>query len=307
MVDIDQVRLNMNSESIGALKYILALVMYGIALDLSIHDFKMIAKNPKGIIAGFLGQFLVLPFLTYVVLYFIELKPSIALGMILVSACPGGNVSNFMTSLAKGNVALSVGLTAIATLVAIFLTPFNLLFYGKLLHYTAPLITEISINKWEMFESVIFMLGLPLVLGMLTRQYFYQFALKVGTWIKRFSLLFLIVFILGALGANWSNFKVTISTIVGVVFLHNAIALFSGYITAVLFRCTEEDKRCITIEVGIQNSGLALALVFQFFQGLGGMAMIAAWWGIWHVVSGLTVVQIWRFFDRKKEINKVLA
>lgn len=307
MVDIDQVRLNMNSESIGALKYILALVMYGIALDLSIQDFKMVARNPKGIIAGVLGQFLMLPFLTFVVLYFIELKPSIALGMILVSACPGGNVSNFITSLAKGNVALSVGLTAIATLLAIVMTPFNLLFYGKLLHYTAPLITEIKINKLEMFESVVFMLGLPLVLGMFTRHYFYKFSILVGTWIKRFSLLFLIVFILGALVANWANFKVSISTIIGVVFLHNFIALFSGYLTAVLFKCSEEDKRCITIEVGIQNSGLALALVFQFFQGLGGMALISAWWGIWHVVSGLTVVKIWRTLDKRKEMKKAVV
>lgn len=307
MVDIDQVRLNMSAESIGSLKYILALIMYGVALELKIDDFKIILKNPKGIIAGLVGQFITLPLVTFILLNFIDIKPSIALGIILVSACPGGNLSNFMSYLAKGNVALSVGLTAVSTILAIVMTPFNLLLYGRNLASTAPILKEISIDRVEMFEHVFIMLGIPLILGMLTRHYKESFALKVENWIKKFSMAFLFVFIIGALYANWNYFVNYIGMIMWVVLLHNIVTLLGGYLTAKLFRCDARDTRSIIIEIGIQNSGLGLALVFQFFQGLGGMAIVSAWWGVCHMISGISLVQMWKIIDRRKELKKAFV
>ena len=151
---LDTIHINFDTKALWLLNLALALVMFGVALEISPADFKRLIQYPKPVLVGVLSQFLLLPALTFVLVWFIEPAPSIALGMIMVDACPGGNVSNFMTHLANGNSALSVSLTAIATLLAIFMTPLNLQFWSSLYAPAASLLSEISISPIEMVKLV---------------------------------------------------------------------------------------------------------------------------------------------------------
>ncbi len=163
---IDSQQLNFNTESIWVLNLCLAVIMFGVALGLTIDDFKRIANNPKPALIGILSQFVILPALTFILIYFTNPAPSIALGMILVAACPGGNISNFISKIAGGNPALSVTLTAFSTGLCLFMTPFNLQFWGSLYEPTNALLKEVSVSPSEVFQTVIIILGVPLILGM---------------------------------------------------------------------------------------------------------------------------------------------
>ncbi|HNP19516.1 MAG TPA: bile acid:sodium symporter family protein [Fulvivirga sp.] len=271
----------------------MAVIMFGVALDLRLADFLRLTKVPKPAIVGVVSQFLVLPLLTFLLVLVIEPRPSIAMGMMIVAACPGGNVSNFMTSLARGNVALSVSLTAISTVAAIFMTPFNLSFWASLYPPTAAILTAVSIDTFEVFQTIVLILAIPLTLGMLVRHYYPKTAVILMKWLKPISIIIFIAFVLVAFSNNISIFLEYFQFMVLIVFVHNALAFTCGYSMATIFGLSDDDRKSITIETGIQNSGLGLLLIFSFFHGLGGMAMIAAWWGIWHIISGLTLGMLW--------------
>ena len=229
--------------------------------------------------------------------------PSIALGMMLVAACPGGNISNFMTHLAGGNAALSVSLTAFATIAAIFMTPFNLQFYGSLYAPTAAILQTVSIDPWEIFKTIALILGVPIILGMWLRNVRPEIAQKMARWLKPLSILIFIGFVAVAFSMNLDVFVKVFHLVVLLVLMHNAVALGSGYLLATAFTLPNPDRKTLTIETGIQNSGLGLLLIFTFFDGLGGMAIIAAWWGIWHIISGLTIGWLW---SRKAQPEPVI-
>jgi len=158
---------------------------------------------------------------------------------------------------------------------------------------TAPLLRRVSIGPLDMFETIVVILGLPLALGMLVAYRHPGFADRAKGPFKVFSVIVFIGFVAIALLNNWSNFVTFIGLVVFAVFLHNSLAFLLGYGSARLARLDGRDTRAVTIEVGMQNSALALVLVFNFFSGLGGMALIAAWWGIWHIIAGLTVAGVW--------------
>ena len=267
--------------------------MFGVALELKVDDFRRIFKEPKAPIIGVISQFILLPFITFLLISALQINASMALGMILVAACPGGNISNFISLLAKGNAALSVTLTAIATLFAIVMTPFNFAFWGNLYPPSAQLLTEISLDPLEMFQTVLLLLGLPLILGMWTAHRFPGFTWKIRKPIKILSIIIFAGFVVVALYNNFNYFLEYIHLIIFIVLIHNAVAFFSGFGFAKLMKLNQADTRSITIETGIQNSGLALVLIFGFFNGLGGMALIAAWWGIWHIIAGLSLAFFW--------------
>lgn len=267
--------------------------MFGVALDVQVGDFKRLLKTPKGAIIGIISQFLVLPFLTFLLVLALKPQPSIALGMMLVAACPGGNISNFMTSLAGGNIALSVSLTAFSTLGALIMTPFNLTFWASLYPPTNFLLTTVSLDYFELMQAIVLVLGIPLILGMYVRNKNLGLSLLLKKWLRPTSIIIFISFVVIAFYKNQGIFILYFQHIVFIVLLHNAMAFLSGYSLASLFKLDLEDKKSITIETGIQNSGLGLLLIFTFFDGLGGMAMIAAWWGIWHIISGLFLGIIW--------------
>lgn len=290
---IDSLELNLGNSGLLVMNISLAVIMFGVALELTTADFKNLARNPKSTIVGLLSQFILLPFLTYILVILIRPAPSVALGMMMVAACPGGNVSNFLSLLSKGNAALSVSMTAFATFLSMFMTPLNFAFWASLYGPTNAILKTVSIDILEVVKIILLILGLPLLLGMTLRHLKPRLAAKLGPWIKGFGIIFFGAFVVIAFMLNYDNFIVYIKYAFVLVLIHNGAALTLGYGVAALARLPYEDRKSISIETGIQNSGLGLLLIFNFFDGLGGMALIAAWWGIWHILSGFTLAWYW--------------
>ena len=304
MQELDTIQLNFNPESLLLLNVILGFVMFGVALDLTVHDFRRLVRAPLAPIIGLVAQFVILPALSFGLIQILDLRPSLALGVLLVAACPSGNISNFIAHLAKGSTALSVSMTALSTAFAIFMTPFNITFWASLNPGTRQLLTDLQVDPLELFGTVIMLLGVPLVLGMWIHHKYPATAHKLRKPFRIFSLVFFGGFVVAALAANWAHFLKYVGAVFGLVRIHNAVALALGYTAAFAARLEEQDRRAVSIEVGIQNSGLGLTLIFTFFNGLGGMALVAAWWGIWHIIAGMTVATFWsRFPPKGQSVN----
>jgi len=293
MNGIDAVRLNFSPTTLHLLNAILGIVMFGVALDLRGEDFRRVMANPRPVLIGLAGHYLVFPAFTFLLVLAITPPPSVALGMMLVASCPAGNISNFLVHLARGNTALSVSITSTSTVLSVVATPLVLRFWGSLYAPTRVVLRSVAVDPMEMFVTIFFLLGLPLAAGMFVTRRWPAFAERVRMPMKRISIGIFVAFLVLALVANWQYFVKYVGRVVGAVFLHNATALTVGYWTAAAFGLPVRDRRAVAFEVGIQNSGLGLILVFTFFGGLGGMAIVAAWWGIWHVVAGLTLATYW--------------
>ncbi|MDK3075603.1 bile acid:sodium symporter family protein [Sedimentitalea sp. JM2-8] len=289
MSGIDEAVLNFSPGSLMLLNGILAVVMFSVAIDLRPDDFRRLAHAPKALIVGLVSQFLVLPALTFALVSLTQPRPSIALGLILVAACPGGNISNFITHRAGGNAALSVSMTAFATVGAILITPLNIAFWGGLYEPTRRILQQTHIDPVAVAVTVGLMLILPLILGVTLNTVRPQAANRIRKPVQLLSFGIFIAFVVLALAANWGFFLQFAGAVAFLVILHNALALGGGYASAALAGLSPFDRRAITIETGIQNSGLGLVLIFGFFGGLGGMAVVAAFWGIWHAISGLAL------------------
>jgi len=294
MTELDAVRLNFSPESLVALNFILAFVMFGVALDMKWADFRGITAAPRAVLIGMASQFLLLPAAAWALTMVLRPQPSIALGLILVACCPGGNISNFFTHFARGNTALSVTMTAFSTVGALFFTPFNTALWGSLNPATAAILNEIAIDPVEMFAAVAILLVLPAIAGISVARHFPGFAARARRPFRILSLGVFAAFVVLALAANWDYFLRYTDRVVVAVFLLNALGFGIGYFAAGAARLAQADRRAVSIETGIQNSGLGLILVFNFFGGLGGMAITAAWWGIWHILAGLALATWWR-------------
>lgn len=273
--------------------------MFGVALKLTVEDFRLVLQQPKGVLAGILSQFLILPALTFVLVWIMKPHPSFALGMFMVAACPGGNISNFFSANAKGNIALSVSLTAVSSVLAVFMTPINLTFWSSIYAPTADLLSSIYMDLWSVLQTIIIILGAPIIVGMFFRHRYEKAAKKLQPIMHWLSILIFAAIVIMAFAANIDLFLQYIYLVVLLVFLHNALALFSGYQIGRLFGLPIADRRSLSIETGIQNSGLGLVLIFSYFNGLGGMALVAAWWGIWHIISGMSLSYYWSMKSKK--------
>lgn len=293
MADIDLVRLNFDPRTLLLMNVVLGFVMFGVSLEIGPGDFREALRTPRGLVIGLLAHHVVFPAFTYLLVLLIQPRPSIALGMILVSSCPAGNISNFLTHLARGNTALSVSVSTLSTLTAIVMTPLNIAFWGGLYAPAAAILRSVDVDPVEMFGHVILLLGLPLAAGMFVTRQWPRFTRRARGPMKLLSIVVFLLFVLGALSANWQYFLRYVGLVVGVVLVHNASALLTGYGLARGAGLVERDRRAVSLECGIQNSGLGLILIFDFFDGLGGMAVVAAFWGIWHIVAGLSVATFW--------------
>lgn len=298
--DFDQVLIQFNADQQIGLYWVLAFIMFGVALQINVKDFRKILTHPKGVGVGLFSQFVFLPLLTYVLVYCTNPHPSLALGMFLVASCPGGNISNFMSAHARANVPLSVTLTAFSSAFAILLTPLNFMFYASLYRPTQALLQSISVDGASLLKLQVMMLALPLILGMGFASRFQSGAKALARWVHPLSIGIFVVLVSVAFWGNRGLFVEHFEVFFYWVLLHNAIALASGYGLGLVLKLNANSCRTIALETGIQNSGLGLALVFVFFQGLGGMAMITAWWGIWHIVSGLSVSSYFRLKNLQK-------
>jgi BASS family bile acid:Na+ symporter len=293
MEAIDSVTINFSKSGLLVLNAILGFIMFGVALDLRKDDFVLLIKNWKSAVVGFTSQYLLLPVLTFALVYLLEPSPGIALGMFLIAACPVGNVTNLITKVSRGNVALSIGLSSSAHLMASVLTPLNFALYGNLYAPTRKLMRTIQVDEFEMFLTVLFLIGLPLILGVFVQKQFPNFANRTKVFFNKLSMIFLLLFIIAAFASNAAVLVANLHLVYGFVILHNFVALGGGWSIAKLFRLPEADVRAITIESGIHNSGLGLFLIFQFFDGMGSMALVAACWGVWHLISGWLLAWYW--------------
>jgi len=305
LLALDQVKINFSATGSHVLNILLAFIMFGVALDIRPKEFAPIFKKPKALIGGLLAQMILLPAVTFclVLLFYKWLSPTVAMGMILVAACPGGNISNFICNWAKGKVELSVSLTAMTTVLAIITTPLNFAFWGDLYirylsKHAGHLLQPIVIDPWQMFQTVFILLGIPLALGMLSARFLPAISKKLAPWFQRFSIVLFMAMIVLAFANNFDIFIHYIYFIFIIVLFHNASAFLTGYATGTVFGVTKKERRALSIEVGIQNSGLGLALllnpkIFPPEMAIGGMLLVTAWWGIWHIIAGLSLGTYW--------------
>lgn len=312
---LDAIDVTMGGGS-NLLNVVLALVMFGVALGIKPATFIDIIRNPKSIITGIVCQLVLLPALTLVLIMCLGnfISPMIALGMLLVASCPGGNISNFITSLSRGNTELSVSLTAFNTAACVFTTPMNFSFWGGLYLKFAEkrmVLPELDIPFWEIFKSIVILLGIPLVLGILCAQYLPKVTAKIKKPFQYFSIAVFIVMVIAIFAGNFDAFMKCIKYIFLVVLIHNLLALGIGFGTSTALKLPYKDRRTVTIETGIQNSGLGLILLLNpaifpdsgAWANNGGMLVITAWWGVWHIISGLTLAYAWKIRGRK-EVNE---
>ncbi len=290
---LDHITIQFDPSSLIILNIIMALMMFGVSLGLKTSDFTAILKAPKAPLTGLATQFLLLPAFTYGFILIIKPDPGLALGMMLVSACPGGSFSNVMTFLARGNVATSVSMTAISSVGALFLTPLNFLFYANAYEPTRHLVDAIALDSGQVFILIFLVLGVPLALGMFTGHKFPQLLKRIEQPMRWVALGVFLLFVTIAFRANFTLFLAHYSSFIGLVIAHNGLALVLGYSLARMTRQSAADVRAVTLEVGIQNSGLGLVILFTFMSDQGGAILIAAFWGVWHIVSGITLSTFW--------------
>jgi bile acid:Na+ symporter, BASS family len=302
---LDPIKINFSASGMHAINIVLSFIMFGVALGIKPEEFKNLIKNPKSTILGLISQLIGLPLVTFLLVISLSnfITPTIAMGMILVAACPGGNISNFMSSLSKANTELSIGLTASTTLLSTIMTPFNFAFWGGLYvkfisSRASQVLHPLEIDNAQMFQTVFILLGIPLILGILVSHYFPRITEKLKKPIQIISIIFFLAMIVLAFTNNLQLFLKYIYFVFFIVLIHNGLALLTGYSIGTFFKIPAADRRTLTIETGIQNSGLGLVLLFnpKIFPPhleLGGMLFITAWWGIWHIISGLAISFYW--------------
>jgi BASS family bile acid:Na+ symporter len=293
-MDIDAIQINFNEDQLLLLNLMLGFIMFGVALDIRIGDFKRVFTKPRAPIVGLISEYLLLPLLTLVLVYLFSPPASIGLGMVMVAVCPGGSVSNFMVYLSRGNSALSVTLTSTVTIAAIIITPLAFAFWSGFVPKNGVNLSDIFVDPMRMVKTMVQLVFVPVTIGMLVNYFFPRFAKRIEPFVRTTSIIIFLGFIIAALIGNYENIVNYLHLVFLIVLVHNGLSLFMGYQFARRMGLTERDSRAVSIETGIQNSGLGLILVFNFFDGLGGMAMILAWWGVWHLISGFLLAMVWR-------------
>jgi bile acid:Na+ symporter, BASS family len=294
MNEIDLVKVNFNPNALIYLNVLLGFLMFGVALDIKIADFKHVLKQPKAVFLGLMIQYIIFPAATMLLIYTFNLPTSVALGMVLVSACPSGNMANYMAHRANANITLSVSLNAIIALFASVSTPLVYSFWSAFVPNKASLGIEIVIPFVEMIKIITVLIVIPLVLGIFLSHFYPTFVSRIKKTVSILSLVIFFGFIIAALVNNWYNVVNHLHKVFFIVLLHNAFAIFVGYYTGKIFKLDKKDCQTLALESSIHNTALGLILIFNFFGGLGGMAMIAAWYGIWDLIVPFMFANYWR-------------
>ncbi|SDZ76667.1 bile acid:sodium symporter family protein [Microbulbifer marinus] len=296
----------MSPTALLALNAVLAFMMFGVSLGLRPADFAAVLRRPLAPATGLMAQFLLLPALTCLVTWWLAIEPGLALGMILVSCCPGGTFSNVMTWIGRGSVATSVSMTAVSSLAAVVMTPLNFALYGGLNPHTRQMLQDIALPADNMILLVVLVLALPMLAGMTVGGRFPQFAERSERYFRSASLLVFLLFVVVSFSKHWQTAVQIAGSVLLLVVAHNALAFLIGNISGRLMGLPLADRRAVTMEVGIQNSGLALAILFTFYPSAGEMLVVAGFWGVWHLVSGLSLAGIWNFHNRKWGLRREL-
>lgn len=298
---INDVELQFDQSMQFWLNVCLGIVMFGVALNLKKQSFASALSSPKSVLVGLSSQYLLLPLLTIAIVLITKMPLYVGLGFIIVAACPGGNVSNFFTLRAKGNIALSVLLSLLSTLGAVLLTP---MLIGLMAHicFTENIqLEDLQIPLPGIAKTITIIMLIPIIAGLMVQHFKPLLAMTLNRILQPVSFGILLLFIGGALMANWEVFVEHIFKVLPLVMLHNVLAFVIGYGWAILWKQSRSNAKAVSIETGIQNTGLGLVLIFGFFNANGAMAVIAACWGIWHLVAGTILSSIWRRMPAKKQ------
>lgn len=266
------------------INYLLGLVMFGMGLTLNLQDFKIVFSRPKDIIIGCLSQFTIMPLLAWGLSRLFQLDEALSLGVVLVGCCPGGTASNVITYLAKGDLALSVGMTGVSTLLAPLLTPLlTWVLAGK----------SVDVDVTGMFLSILWVVILPIIVGLFVKWLWPKFTHKAADYLPAFSSVAIAFIVAIIIAANADKLWAGGLLIVLVVMLHNVCGLGIGYLIARLLRLPEAKKRAISIEVGMQNSGLASSLATLHFAAYPLATIPGAIFSVWHNISGAIVARLY--------------
>ena len=267
------------------INYLLGVVMFGMGLTLNLTDFKIVFSRPKDVITGCLAQFTIMPLLAWVLATVFRLDEALALGVVLVGCCPGGTASNVITYLAKGDLALSVGMTAVSTLLAPLLTPLlTWALAGK----------TVDVDVAGMLLSILWVVILPIVVGLTVKWIWPKFTEKATDYLPAVSSIAIALIVAIVIGANASKLMAGGLVIVVVVVLHNLCGLSLGYLIGRMLGLSEPKKRAISIEVGMQNSGLASSLATIHFAAYPLATIPGAIFSVWHNISGAMVAYLYR-------------
>lgn len=281
------------------LSLVLATMVFAVALELRVDDFRRVALAPRAVVCGLVPQFVLLPVATWAATLVLDLPANTEAAMILVAACPGGSLSNVVTHFGRGNTALSVSISAVASVMALVLTPFNFTWMVATNPATAGWLRELSIDPSGIWWSLLALLALPMSLGLAVSHRLPTLAARIRKPLGTFSLLALLAFIVAGLVRERHLLNVQILPQFAIVVLHNAAGLTLGWLCARAFGVDVRDRRAVVIEGGMQNSGLALGIIAVQFNADLGMVIVASLWGIWHIVSGMTLALWWRRSDAR--------
>lgn len=301
--EVNAITINFDDNMIIIMNIALAFVMFGVALNLKVEDFKRLLEEPRKVLIGLSSQLILLPILTIILIYVAGLPYSMSLGMVLVACCPGGNISNYATHLGRGNTALSITMTTIVTLGATLITPFGFYFWTQFIPQSPdPVALDIHVNLTKMLFIVAQLILIPLLAGMSLQHYFPKMTDRIKKPISVISLVIFVAFIAGAIYGNWEMIVNYVYLVFWIVVIHNGVALLMAYLYSKSWGLDRKDSRAISLETGVQNAGLGLVLVFNFFDGLGGMTLVVAWWGVWDLASSLVLALIWRRRTAREDI-----
>ncbi|MBR6202965.1 MAG: bile acid:sodium symporter family protein [Bacteroidaceae bacterium] len=267
----------------------LGLIMFGMGLTLNINDFKVVFSRPKDVLIGCLAQFTIMPLMAWLLTKLFGLPADLALGVILVGCCPGGTASNVITYLAKGDLALSVGMTATSTLLAPLLTPLlTWLMAGTFVH----------VDAWGMLLSIVYVVIAPIVAGFLIQKYLPTFTKHAVAYLPAFSSIMITLLVGIIVGHNAEKLLTSGLIILSVVILHNLSGLALGYGLGRLLGLSHPKRAAISIEVGMQNSGLACSLATLHFAASPLATIPGALFSVWHNISGTLVAKLYGMTDK---------
>jgi BASS family bile acid:Na+ symporter len=282
------------------LMLVLATMVYTVSLDLRIADFRYVATHPLAVGVGLVSQFVLLPAATLLATLVLDLPPATEAAMMLVAACPGGALSNVITHLGRGNLALSLSISAVSNVLALVLTPLNFTLMIGANPHTAAWARSISVDPKDLVISLLLLLAVPMTAALLTTHKAPALAARIRKPLGHFAAFALAAFIILAVAAQWKLFVVELTRTLPVVVMQNALGLGLGYFASVLVKLSVTDRRAVVVESGMQNSGLALGIIAAQFASDLAMIAVAGLWGIWHIVSGGALALFWRSLDKKE-------
>ena len=297
---LDQLTIALDASAQNLLAAAIVIMMFAIALGLKTEHFAFLKRSPRLFFGGLAAQIIALPAMTILLAAILDPPPSVALGMIVVAACPGGNVSNFMSWAARGDVAYSVSLTAGSSVIAALWTPAAILLWSTLYAPTADLLASIEFDRMAFLAQTTLMLAAPLLAGMIAARWRPHLAERLRNPLALFGAGVLVYVVIRGVYDFLPVLLPAWALILIPVALHNALAFAAGAAAGKLLGADPARRRALVFEVGIQNAGLAVVLLLAQMQGLGGAAAIAATWGVWHFVSGGLMIFLFRTLDKRK-------